>query len=166
MRSAARCLARPMLQRAGASAAARDGVGQLLLFQLHDLPLPTCTRWHGARMHDAQPVLTHLPALPITQGSRSSCTLCSAELQASCAPKCRQHGEPGRTSRPGRLERSRLDGRPCSRMRWRCTSAVLLSRVWCSGGAERSEHRHERSRGVWARMHPQRTPVLEEGGPR
>ena len=58
-----------MLQRAGASAAARYGAGQLLLFPLLDVPLPTCTRWHGARMHDAQPVLTRLPARPITQGS-------------------------------------------------------------------------------------------------
>ena len=33
-----------------------------------------------------------------------------------------------------------------------------------SGGAERrSAHRHENSRGLWVRMHPQSAPVLEEG---
>ena len=41
-------------------------------------------------------------------------------------------------------------------------SCVLLRPV--SGGAERrSAHRHENSRGLWVRMHPQSAPVLEEG---
>ena len=140
-----------------------------MLFPLLDVPLPTCTRWHGARMHDAQPVLTRLPALPITQGSAHASCLASRNVQASCPPKCRQHGEPGCTPQQCRSFCVRLVGCSCSRMPWRsavsrCTRELRTVLRLVSGWAERSAPACEEPCCGWVRTHSHCTPVLKEGG--
>ena len=117
-------------------------------------------------MHDAQPVLTRLPALPITQGSaHAHHDSRAASLVPSKVPAARRAGlhvaavpiislsDGWSLVQSHAVAACRVGAR---------VSCVLLRPV--SGGAERrSAHRHENSRGLWVRMHPQSAPVLEEG---
>ena len=117
-------------------------------------------------MHDAQPVLTRLPARPITQGSaHAHHDSRAASLVPSKVPAARRAGlhvaavpiislsDGWSLVQSHAVAACRVGAR---------VSCVLLRPV--SGGAERrSAHRHENSRGLWVRMHPQSAPVLEEG---
>ena len=91
------------------------------------------------------------------------------ELQASCPPKCQQHGEPGCTSQQCRSFCVRLVGCSCSRMPWRpavsrCTRELRAAASRVSGWAERSAPACEEPCCGWVRTHSRCTPVLEEGG--
>ena len=120
-------------------------------------------------MHDAQPVLTRLPALPITQGSAHA-------HHASRAATCKPRALPSAGSTASRAaRRSSADhfalGRSAARAvaclggllcRGARVSCVLLRLV--SGWAERSAPACEEPCCGWVRTHSRCNPVLEEGG--